>query len=146
MKFNKFRIGCLSFLVFGFGVFVFLGWLMFGDHSSFETRMAKNEFLPASAHDITVFKNPNMSGIFLCDFSIDEKGFKDFSSMQKWAIEEVEVRKEMFTAKAFHAGTPDERHKITNGLYYSKRAPNGGGITVGYDRDNGRGYISSSSR
>ncbi|HBC88189.1 MAG TPA: hypothetical protein DCZ94_14660 [Lentisphaeria bacterium] len=146
MKANKFTIGCVSILLFGLLVFVLFGWFMFGDHSSFETGLKKYELLPDSAHDITVFKNPNISGMFLCDFSIDEEGFKDYSEKQKWKVEEIKDLKDLFTAKAFHEGTPNERHKIKNGLYYSKIAANGGGVTVGYDRDNGRGYISRSSR
>lgn len=87
-----------------------------------------------------------MSGMFLCDFSIDEESFKAFSKIQKWEIEEIIEPKDLFTARAFHEGTPNEKHKIKNGLYYSKRAANGGGVTAGYDRGNGRGYISRSSR
>lgn len=147
---NKIIIGCLSIIaiciVICVTVFCILAWMMFSDQSSFKTGLDKYTYLPDSAHDITVFTNLNISGVVLCDFKIEEKDFKDFGEKQEWKIEEIKQPKELFLALSFHKKNTNDKHQIKNGLYYSKRASNGGGITVAYDRDNGRGYISKSSR
>lgn len=159
---RKKKIGCISFIVLIVIAFFLFYWTMFGDHSSFESGLAKYEYLPGTAHDITVYTNSNISGMFICDFSMKEEDFKDFAKKQGWEIEEIKsiaqkqglkpeefaLLNAMYTAREFYRyrGDANKRHQIKNGLYYSKRANNGGGITVGYDRDNNRGYISKSSR
>ncbi len=138
-------IACIAVVVItGLAVAGF-GWLMFGDHSHFETGLAKSKYLPPTAHDINIYTNPNITGWFVCDFSMNEEDFKKLAEKQGWNPREIKEPEKILTAKSVHDGTHKE-HKLKNGLYYSKRAPNGGGVTVGYDRDNHRGYIEQSSR
>lgn len=143
---KKYKIGCISFVVLVVIALIVFNWIMFGDHSSFESGLAKYEYLPDTAHDITVYTNLNISGTFICDFSMKEEIFKDFAKKQDWKIKEIKFPEYIFDAYEFHKGNTHKKHQIKSGLYYSKRADNGGGITVGYDRDNGRGYINKSSR
>ena len=122
------------------------GWVMFGDHSSFQTGVSQYEGLPSTASDITVYRNKNISGVFAADFKISEPDFISFAAQQHWAIQPISGSETVFRASDFHEGRPVATKEIHDGLYYSQRAGNGGGTTVAYDRKDGRAYISSSSR
>jgi hypothetical protein len=123
-----------------------LGWAMFGDHSTFQTGLATYEGIPQKASDIAVFRDRNISGLFVADFKITEPHFVAFASEQRWAVQTITNQEFVFTAKAFQEGHPNDKKEISDGLYYSRRAGNGGGVTVAYDRKDGRAYIESSSR
>jgi hypothetical protein len=123
-----------------------LGWAMFGDHSTFQTGLANYEGLPEKASDITVFRDRNISGQFVADFRIAEPEFVAFSKERNWAVQPITNPESVFHARAFHEGRPNNKKEISDGLYYSRRAANGGGVTVAYDRKDGRAYIQSSSR
>src|SRR5580765_197108 len=123
-----------------------LGWCMFGDHSEFHTGVANYEGLPAAASDITVYQNRNISGAFVMDFRISESNFVTFAREKHWDVKPISGSESAFQAKAFHEGRPNDKKEITDGLFYSQRAANGGGITAAYDRQTGRAYIDSSSR
>ena len=123
-----------------------IGWGMFGDHSAFHTGLADYEGLPAAASDITVYRNRNISGLFVADFNISESNFVTFAREKHWDVKPISGSESVFQAKAFHEGRPNDKKEITDGLFYSLRAANGGGITAAYDRQTGRAYIDSSSR
>ena len=134
---------CFCLIVVGFLV---LGWAMFGDRSSFQTGLDRYRGLPLSSSDITIYENRNMSGVFIADFRIAEHDFVSFAATRGWSLEPISGSAFVFQAKAFHEGRPNDKKEIIDGLYYSKRAANGGGVTVAYDRKNGRAYIERSSR
>lgn len=125
---------------------VLVGWSMFGDHSSFEAGLASYEGLPAGASDIVVYRNRNISGVFLADFKIQEPEFVAFAKGKQWQLQPISESTFVFQARAFHEGRPNDKKAIADGLYYSLRASNGGGVTAAYDRSDGRAYIDSSSR
>lgn len=102
--------------------------------------------IPVSASDINIFKNENFSGMFLTDFAISEANFVSFADEQGWVLEGVSGRENIFVAKPYFEEAENPRRAITSGYYFTDRAPNGGGITVAFDRNSGRGYISSSNR
>lgn len=116
------------------------------EHSWFRRGLDRYEGLPAKASDITVFRDDNIAGLFLADFKIPEHDFVSFATEKHWPVEPISGAIFIFQAKAFQEGRPNGKKEITDGLYYSKRAANGGGITVAYDRKNGRAYIDRSSR
>ncbi len=126
--------------------FLYLNWTMFGNRSSFQTGLANYQGIPKTASDITIYENRNISGTFLADFKIAESDFVAFASTNSWAIQPIANTEYVFQATAFNEKRPNDKKEITDGLYYSKRAANGGGITIAYDRKTGRGYIESSSR
>ena len=142
---NKIIIGCFLIMVLCLTVFLTFCWFMFGDFSSFKTRLDKYKYLPETAKDITVYTNSNITGMFLCDFAIGEKDFRVFAKQQNWEVEEIKSLEELPTAISWHEKKYNG-HRIKDGVIYSNRAANGGGTTVAYDRENGRGYISKSSR
>jgi hypothetical protein len=136
----------ITVLVLGVSGFLLLNWLLFGDRSSFQSGLAQYTDLPAAASDITVYQQRNITDQFAADFIITETDFVSFAAENQWALEPITNSARIFYARAFHRGEPNDTKDLTNGLYYSKRAANGGGITVAYDRDGGRGYIERASR
>jgi len=136
-------VGSFCLILVGFLV---LSWAMFGDRPSYQTGLARHERLPNTASDITIYQNKNMSGVFIADFNIAEHDFVSFAAEQHWFLQPISGSVSVFHATAFHEGRPNDKKEIIDGLYYSKRAANGGGVMVVYDRKNGRGYIDSSSR
>jgi len=136
-------VSCVGLTVIGV---LALGWAMFGDRSSFQTGLDRCEGLPQTASDITIYEAKNISGVLIADFKIAEHDFVSFAATKHWSLEPISNSASVFQAKAFHEGRSNDKKEITDGLYYSKRAANGGGVTVAYDRKSGRGYIDSSSR
>ena len=134
---------CLLFAVAGFFL---LYWAMFGDRSSFQTGISSYKGLPPTASDITIYREKNISGTFVADFKIAEHDFISFAAEQHWDLQPISGSTTVFQAKAFHEGQPNRKKEIVDGLIYSKRAANGGGVTATYDRKEGRAYIDSSSR
>ena len=136
-------VGCVCLIVV---CVLVLCWAMFGDRSSFQTGLDSYAGVPHTASDITIYENKNMSGIFIADFKIAEHDFVSFAATQHWSLEPISGSASVFQAKAFHEGRPNDKKEIIDGLYHSKRAANGGGVTAAYDRKGGRGYIESISR
>ena len=125
---------------------VLLGWSMFGDRSSFQTGLKQYENLPNTASDITIYQNRNISGTFVADFKIYEPDFILFARKKGCEVQAISSPTYVCQAKAFQEGKPNDRKEVTNGLFYSQRAANGGEISLTYDRGSGRAYIESSSR
>jgi hypothetical protein len=118
-------------------------WAMFGDHSEFHTGLAHYEGLPASASDITVYRNRNISGTFVADFKISEPDFVAFAREKHLDVKPISRPEEIFHAKAFHERRVNEdRKRITDGLFYS----NFEAAIAAYDRHTGRAYVYFSSR
>lgn len=119
---------------------------MFGDRTSLEEGLSEYDGIPSSASDINIFKNENLSGMFLADFAISEDNFVSFAEEKGWELEAISGRENIFVAKPYFEEVENPRRAITSGYYFSDRARNGGGVTVAFDRNSGRGYISSSNR
>ncbi|MCI5114492.1 MAG: hypothetical protein D3912_06615 [Candidatus Electrothrix sp. AX1] len=124
----------------------FLTWAMFGDHSSYGERLTEHELLPEAASDISLYRNQNFSGIFVADFTISEADFMSWAQSLDLQPELISEPQEIRDAQAFVHGEMNTFHIIKHGLYVSRRRPNGGGVDLAYNRDNGRGYIDRSSR
>ena len=93
-----------------------------------------------------MYQKRNISGVFIADFTITEPDLVSFAVQKHWAVQPISGSAFVFQARAFQENRPNDKKEITDGLYYSQRAGNGGGITVAYDRKDSRGYIDSSSR
>lgn len=139
------RIISIVFLLGLVGILL-LSWAMFGDHSSFQTGLKSYEGIPSTASDITVYRNNNISGVFLADFKMIESDFVSYAAENKWAINVISNSELVFYAKAFQEGRPNDKKEIGDGFYYSQHDGNGGGVTVGYDRKEGRAYFERSAR
>lgn len=128
------------------GGFVLLGWAMFSDRSSYSEHLTVFDGLPHTSSDITVYTNKNISGAMVAEFAIRESDFVAWAEKNKWGVTEIVSPIEIGDPKAYHEGVPNRRTTVERGLYASHRRPNGGGIDAAYDRTNGRGRISRSSR
>jgi|GEM_PF-6208364 len=143
---KRIAYGCLAPVLVIFLLLGFLFWGMFGDRSSFQTKIDSYPNLPTTASDITIYQNRNITGDFVADFKIKEHDFVSFATEHHWDLRSISAPESVFQAIAFHEGEPNNKKEIVNGLFYSRRASNGGGVTIAYDRDAGRGYIESSAR
>ena len=143
---KRIAFGCIGPILVIPLLLVLLLWSMFGDRSSYQTKLDSYPLLPKTASDITVYENKNISGYFVTDFKIIEREFVLFATEQHWDLRPISAPASIIQAIDYHEGNLYKTREITNGLYYSKRAGNGGGVTVAYDRDAGRAYIESSRR
>src|SRR6266496_5822342 len=102
-------VGCLCLIVLGFLV---LGWVMFGDRSSFQTGLDRYKGLPHTASDIIIYENRNMSAVFIADFiRIAEHDFVSFAATRGWTLEPISGSAFVFQAKAFHEGRPNDKRE-----------------------------------
>ena len=133
-------------LILGVLGILFLGWCMFGDHSKFLAGLDQYEALPLKASDITVYQNSNITGNFVADFKISEPEFVSFAAESQWTLEPIACPEFVRQARSVYEGRPNDQKKVTDGLQYSQRRGNGGGVTIVYDRKDSRGYIDISAR
>jgi hypothetical protein len=133
-------------LALSVGLMVLLNWAMFGDHSSFQKGLAKYEGVPATASDITVYENKNISGVYVADFKISEADFLAFAREKHWGVKPIDGAAWVFQAEAFQIKNPNDKKKIHNGWFCSQPNAEGHWIEAAYDLRSGRAYIYRSSR
>lgn len=80
-------------------------------------------WLPASATDISYYKRDGFGWIKNYECSIPADAFLGLASKEGWEVQEKD-----------------------NVLFYEERHPNGGGVTVQYDKDSERLSVQSSHR
>ena len=123
-----------------------LSQAMFADQSAYSEHLAAFEGLPDTAADITVFSNMNITGTVVAEFTIREADFVAWAAAHEWPLTEISTPIEIGNPRAFHEGTPNRRTTVENGLHASLHRENNGGVDIAYDRQNGLGRISRSSR
>ena len=124
----------------------FLLWAMFSDQSSFSSRLSSFDDLPETAKDISVYKNANMSGLLLIEFTIPEIDLREYALKHSWGLQEIVHSQPIMSAIKRHKSKTDIYRTISDGLYFESRKENGGGVTVAYDREHQIGYVNRSSR
>jgi len=131
-------------------VFIFCGafllWAMFSDQSSFSAGLSSFEDLPSTAKDISVYKNSNISGLQIMEFTIPESDFRDYAENHSWPLNEISDTQLVMSAMEYHNKKGNYYKEISSGLFFEKRQENGGGVTVAYDRGNQIAYVNRSSR
>ncbi len=148
---NKKIKGCLIAAV----VVIALVWALFsfmfhtGD-PIIEKHLDSVDWLPPAASDISYFERKGFGWIKIYECSIDEIEFLKFAEQNSWQM------KEMGDASAHFRnllGEPPLRiiHDVQvdivpKALYFEDRKPNGGGVTVIYDKELKRLFYSSSHR
>lgn len=133
-------------LALSVGLMILLNWTMFGDHSSFQKGLAKYEGVPATASDITVYENKNISGVYVADFKISEADFLAFAREKNWGVKPIAGSASVYQAEAIHNGHPDDRKVIKDGWFCSQPNAEGHWIEAAYDRRGGRAHIYRSTR
>jgi hypothetical protein len=81
------------------------------------------EWLPSSATDINYYKRDGFGWIKNYECSIPEDDFLSLAAKEGWNLQEEE-----------------------NVLFYEKRHPNGGGVTVHYDKNLKRLFVQSNHK
>ncbi len=121
---KKWAIWGTCIVIFLFGSFVGIFYIAF--HTS-EPIAGKNvdsvDWLPPSATDINYYKRDGFGWILDYDCFIPEDDFLELAGKKGWELQAKE-----------------------NILFYEKRHPNGGGVTVDYDKYSNRLSVSSSHR
>jgi hypothetical protein len=128
------------------GLSLLLNWAMFGDHSSFQKGLAKYEGVPATASDITVYENKNISDRYVAEFKISEADFLAFAREKNLGNKPIAGSASVYQAEAVHNGRPNDKKRIHDGWFCAQPDPEGQFIEVAYERPSGRGYIYRISR
>src|SRR4051812_36130966 len=119
MNMKRATKACLFIAFSILGVMALLNWVMFGDRSSYQPGLSSYVGLPNQASDINVYKNQNISGLLIVDFSIKERDFIPFADEKGWKLKSIEKPESLFYAAAFHEGRANDKKEIRDGLYYS---------------------------
>ena len=113
-------------IIISVAVILFTGLFIFAFHTGepiIEKNLDSVDWLPSSATDISYYKRNGFGWIKNYECFIPEDGFLKLAEKEGWKLKEDE--------------------KV---LFYEKRYPNGGGVTVYYDRDSERLSVNSSHR
>ncbi|MFX0198822.1 MAG: hypothetical protein ACFFCW_22095 [Candidatus Hodarchaeota archaeon] len=113
-------------IIIAVAVILFAGLLIFPFHTRepiIEKHLDSVDWLPSSATDISYYKRNGFGWIKNYKCFIPEDDFLKLAAKEEWKLKEDE-----------------------NVLFYEKRYPNGGGVTVYYDKDSKRLFVHSSHR
>src|SRR3954470_18898890 len=119
-------------------------------HPDSGVNLSSVPWLDSRASDIAFYKGNDFGGNFYYEFRISLKDFQALARERSWHLTKPN---RPYNMPRYFFFLPDG-HKDKRGpldvtiedYYYSLRADNGGGITVGYNVAAGRGYVSQSSR
>jgi hypothetical protein len=137
-----------------------LGYLVAKELAEFEygEGVARVDWLPAEARNVSFFRSYSWTAY---EFDISEAAFKKWAS--DWDVAELTSPQtvarygfgydQWMNIQSADDDMEAQRRtelrwytRISRGLYYRHEQSNGGGVTVGYDRDAGRAYFKSSPR
>lgn len=153
----RFTIGGLLALTFFAGcLFSCIGAMT---HYSTEENVPSVDWLPSSVTNVSYYKSYSFTAY---EFDISESEFKAWTNVELLPIinpvrvyryskatgRVTKLRSNASSAEYYEHLECDEGRAaiVRRGLYYSHRRNNGGGITVVYDRENGRAYFQSNPR
>jgi hypothetical protein len=137
-------LACLA--VATVSLIAFLLWAMFSDQPSFTSGLSTYGDLPEAATDIAVYKNTNLSGLRLMEFTIPERDFRSYAESQGWKMDALSGPQLIISATEFYNKRIDYYREVSDGLFFEDRRPNGGGVTVVFDRQKQLAYVNRSSR
>jgi len=108
-------------------------------------------WLDSRASDISYYRANDFSGNFTYDFRIGGDDFAALAKERGWQFAPLTEHRSIMRYSFFLPETDSRRLKplsvdLDGGLVYESRRPNGGGITVLYDTNTSRAYVSQSSR
>lgn len=109
------------------------------------------EDLPSTASDISFYRDQGFGGTFLCEFKISKSNFEALAGTRGWIViplsEEKSVPRYTYALPEGHsAKLPPYHVKVSDGLFFEKRQPNNGGISVLFDESQSTAYIFWSHR
>ena len=107
--------------------------------------------MDSRASDISFYRANDFSGNFTYEFRIGGDDFAVLARERGWQLAPLTEHHSIMRYTFFLPET-DARHQkplsveLDSGMIYESRRPNGGGITVLYDTNASRAYVSQSSR
>ena len=125
---------------------ILLLWAMFADQSTFSSGLSTYGDLPPTATDIAVYENRDIGGLRLIELKISEEQLRSYAESQDWSLREIAGLEHIMSANAFHHDKANSLKTISDGLFFQDRRPNGGGVTIAFNRLNQVAYINSSSK
>lgn len=109
------------------------------------------DWLDSRASDISYFRANDFSGNFAYEFHISTADFEALARERGWLVAPITERRSIMRYTFFLPKTNALLHgppifELDRGMFYERRRPNGGGITVMYDANSLRAYVNQSSR
>jgi len=107
--------------------------------------LARVDWLPVEASDVTYAKREGF-GWFTCyECNLPRETFDRLAQKEEWKLE---PKNDVSTGLrlVLELSPPTEIHSVARALFYEKRQPNGGGVTVIYDLDAARLFVHESHR
>ena len=114
------------------------------------------DWLPPTASNVSYYKS---YGYTAYEFEMSEADFRCWARFEvKPITSKVQINRFSYMTRdssALDLNSPDERWKrweeagtatVTDGLYYSERRSNGGGVSLAYDRQRGRVFYQTNPR
>jgi hypothetical protein len=134
-----------------FGLLATLAFGLAYSHPESGVALASVEWLDSRASDISFYRANDFSGNFAYEFRIGGDDFATLARERGWQVGPLTEHRNVMRYTFFLPETDSRRQKpfsveFDSGLFYESRRPNGGGITVLYDTNASRAYVSQSSR
>lgn len=125
-----------------FGLFLIFTW---SSEAVVERNVDSVEWLPPEASNISYIERTGMGGVKIAEFSIPQSDFNAFCEKNGWILKHqndanIYFRNYIRSKDDPEVDRPFDEYRVENALFYEDRKANGGGITLVYDLDAGRGY------
>lgn len=146
----------LAVTVIGCGIGVLRGCYIELTHVETAEGVERVDWLPPTASNVSYYKSYMYTAY---EFDMSEADFKSWTWHKvKPITTNVQVNRFSYMTRdssALDLSSPEEQWKrweeagtatVTNGLYYSDRRSNGGGVTLAYDRAIGRVFFQTNPR
>lgn len=134
-------VGFLAFIAFGLAY----------SHPESGTGLSSVGWLDSKASDISYYRANDFGGAFAYEFRISIVDFETLARERSWQIAPLTeprhtMRYSFFLPESDARRQTPQFAEVERGLFYEKRRPNGGGVTVIYDTNTLRAYVFQSSR
>jgi len=112
--------------------------------------LARVDWLPMEASDVTYVKRDGFGWFNCYECGLPKEAFDRLAQKKEW---KPELKKDVSMGLRHVLGLPalkkteyGDTDLVANALFYEKRRPNGGGITVIFDLDTNRLFVHESHR
>lgn len=116
-----------------------------------EENVESVDWLPPEASDISYYSREGFGWFRFAEGTMTEEDFRAFAVSNDWDLEEkenvsVHMRSVLGRPPPREVREGIEMDRVRDALVYENRRPNGGGITLVFDRETDRFYFSESHR
>jgi hypothetical protein len=134
-----------------FGLLAVLAFGLAYSHPESGVALASVEWLDSRASDISYYRANDFGGSFAYEFRIRGDDFAALARERGWRVAPFAEHRGVNRYTFFLPETDSRRQEplsveLKSGLIYESHQSNGGGITVLYDTNASRAYVSQSAR